>query len=54
MTIFYMDVKIIGRSSGRDATGAATYKTSKKLRLVEMASYMVGRRITKRGCENNP
>jgi hypothetical protein len=45
MGIFYMDAKIISRSSGRSAIGAMAYRTSEKLRLVEMAAYRVGEEL---------
>ncbi|MDR0374058.1 MAG: MobA/MobL family protein, partial [Nitrososphaerota archaeon] len=45
MAIFYMDVKIIGRSSGRSATGAAAYRAGEKLHSVAHASYQSGERL---------
>ena len=45
MAIFYMDVKIIGRSSGRSATGAAAYRSGEKLQSVAHASYQSGEKL---------
>jgi len=45
VAIFYMDVNIIGRSSGRSATGAAAYRSGEKLRSVAHASYQSGEKI---------
>ena len=40
-----MDVKIIGRSSGRSATGAAAYRSGEKLQSVAHASYQSGEKL---------
>ncbi|MCL2173275.1 MAG: MobA/MobL family protein, partial [Candidatus Bathyarchaeota archaeon] len=40
-----MDVKIIGRSSGRSATGAAAYRAGEKLHSVAHASYQAGEKL---------
>jgi hypothetical protein len=45
VAIFYMDVKIIGRSSGRSATGAAAYRSGEKLQSVAHASYQSGEKL---------
>jgi hypothetical protein len=45
VAIFYMDVKIIGRSSGRSATGAAAYRAGEKLHSIAHASYQSGEKI---------
>ncbi|WP_345775454.1 hypothetical protein [Candidatus Bathycorpusculum sp.] len=40
MAIYYFDVNVIGRSTGRSAVGAAAYRAGEKLRsIVESASY---------------
>jgi len=49
VAIFYMDVKIIGRGSGRSATGAAAYRSGQKLRSMAHASYQSGERLQGRG-----
>jgi len=45
MAIFYMDVKIIGRSSGRSAIGAAAYRRSAKMHSIAHAAYQRGEKI---------
>jgi hypothetical protein len=47
VAIFYMDVKIIRRSSGRSATGAAAYRAGEKLRsnAVRSAAYGSGSKL---------
>ena len=45
MAIFYMDVKIIGRSSGRSSVGAAAYRAGEKLQSVAHASYQSGEKL---------
>jgi hypothetical protein len=44
VAIFYMDVKVIGRSSGRSAVGASAYRSGEKLRsnAVKSAAYGSG------------
>jgi hypothetical protein len=44
-----MDVKIIGRSSRRSATGAAAYRAGEKLQSLAHASYQSGERLQGRG-----
>jgi hypothetical protein len=47
VAIFYMNVNIIGRSSGRSATGAAAYRSGEKLRsnAVKSAAYGSGSKL---------
>jgi hypothetical protein len=45
MAIYYMDTKIIGRSSGRSAVGAAAYRRSAKMQSVAHAAYHRGKKI---------
>ena len=45
MAIFYMDVKIIGRSSGRSSIGAAAYRSGEKLQSIAHASYQSGEKL---------
>jgi hypothetical protein len=45
VAIFYMDVKIIGRSSGRSSVGAAAYRRSAKMQSVAHAAYQRGEKI---------
>jgi hypothetical protein len=40
-----MDVKIIGRSSGRSATGAAAYRAGEKLQSVAHSAYQSGEKL---------
>jgi hypothetical protein len=49
VAIFYMDVKIIGRSSGRSATGAAAYRRSAKMQATAHAAYQRGEKIYEKG-----
>ena len=43
--IYHLNVQIIGRSSGRSATGAAAYRAGEKLHSVAHASYQSGERL---------
>jgi len=47
VAIFYMDVKIIGRSSGRSAVGASAYRSGEKLRsnAIKSAAYGSGSKL---------
>jgi len=47
VAIFYMDVNIIGRSSGRSAVGASAYRSGEKLRsnAVKSAAYGSGSKL---------
>jgi hypothetical protein len=49
MAIFYMDVKIIGRSSGRSSVGAAAYRAGEKLHSIAHASYQSGEKLKGKG-----
>jgi len=49
MAIFYMRTNIIGRSSGRSATGAAAYRRSAKMQSVAHAAYQRGEKIIEKG-----
>ena len=49
MAIFYMDVKIIGRSSGRSAVGASAYMSGEKLQSVSHSSYQSGEKLQGKG-----
>jgi hypothetical protein len=44
-----MDVKIIGRSSGRSSVGAAAYRAGEKLHSIAHASYQSGEKIQGKG-----
>ncbi|MCL2359028.1 MobA/MobL family protein [Candidatus Bathycorpusculum sp.] len=43
--IYYFDVNVIGRSSGRSAVGAAAYRAGEKLQSVAHASYQSGEKL---------
>jgi hypothetical protein len=45
MAIYYFVAKIIGRSSGRSATGAAAYRAGEKLHSIAHASYQSGEKL---------
>ena len=49
MAIFYIKVNIIGRSSGRSAIGAATYRRSAKMQSIAHAAYQRGEKIYEKG-----
>lgn len=45
MAIFYMDVKIVSRSSGRSAVGSVAYRRSAKMQSIAHAAYQRGEKI---------
>ncbi|MDR0471524.1 MAG: hypothetical protein LBH79_07385 [Nitrososphaerota archaeon] len=45
MAIYYMDVQIIGRSSGRSATGAAAYRAGGKVAVGRSRVLSIRRKI---------
>ena len=49
--IYHLNVQIIGRSSGRSATGAAAYRAGEKLKAVEAAAYRSGGELRDEGTE---